>query len=197
MAELKPTGRNLLSDTAEFLASTSTTGVSLRGYSAAKLDGTEYDGCKVRSYAGTFQLETDLTELIEYHTVRPAHYGDAYTFSFYAKGEGRFRTYFYGPLGHVRIKKYVSSDGDEGVTGDGSKIWTLTKDWERYWITYYLNDSDGDLSLGKYLLMRHDGNLNKSLSISLAGLKLEYGDIATPWTPAPEDAILSGGGSII
>ncbi len=197
MAILNPTGRNLLSDTAEFLASTSTTGVSLKGTSAAKLDGTEYEGCKVRSYAGTFQAETGLTELIYYRTVKPAHYGDAYTFSFYAKGEGRFRTYFYGPPGYVRIKKYVSSDGEEGDTGDGSKIWTLTKDWERYWITYYLDDSGGDLSLGKYLLMRHDGNLNKSLSISLAGLKLEYGDTATPWTPAPEDSLSGGGTNMI
>lgn len=175
-------GRNLLSDTQNF-GVMNTTGLYLYTVNALK-NGETYDQCTVRYYSETIAANV-MNSIIEYRTLTP-EYGQSYTFSFWAKGSGKFRTYFYGESGYVEVEKYVASDGDTNATGDGSKTWTLTEEWKRYWITYTLATT-GNIASGKYLLIRHDGWFATDLTISIAGLKLEKGNKTTDWTPAPED----------
>lgn len=176
-------GRNLISDTQNFGAM-NTTGLYLSTMNASK-NGELYSQCTVRYYSGTIAAN-DTKSIVEYRTLTP-EYGQSYTFSFWAKGSGKFRTYFHGASGYVGVTKYVASDGDTSTLRvDGCKAWTLTEEWKRYWITYTLATT-GNTASGKYLLMRHDGNVETDLTISIAGLKLEIGNKATDWTPAPED----------
>lgn len=176
-------GRNLISDTQNF-GVMNTTGFYLSSVGASK-NGESYDQCTVRYYSGTLNDVNATKEIVGYGTLTP-EYGQSYTFSFWAKGSGKFRTYFYGGSGYVQVAKTVASDGDSNVGGDGGKTWRLTEEWKRYWITYTLATT-GNIAAGKYLLIRHDGYYETNLTISIAGLKLEKGNKATDWSPAPED----------
>ena len=181
--EIEVGGRNLLSDTASF-GTKNTTGVYLSDAGASLNDDT-YNGCAIRYYSDTLSNSSAYKALCQYITLTP-EYGKSYTLSFWAKGSGTFRSYFYGGSDHVRVSSYVASDGTTGTDGDGSKAWTLTDEWKRYWITYTLASS-GSIEAGKYVVLRHDGNVSSDLTIYLAGLKLELGNKATDWSPAPED----------
>ena len=181
--EIEVGGRNLLSDTASF-GTKNTTGVYLSDVGASLNDDT-YNGCAIRYYSDTLSNSSAYKALCQYITLTP-EYGKSYTLSFWAKGSGTFRSYFYGGSDYVRVSSYIASDGTTDTDGDGSKAWTLTDEWKRYWITYTLASS-GSIEAGKYVVLRHDGNASSDLTIYLAGLKLELGNKATDWSPAPED----------
>ena len=156
---------------------------------AAGLVAETYNGFNVRGATGV-PVNSSSLSYAEYF-VGDINYGDIFTFSFYAKGTvSNIRVYFYGPEeGYVTARRIATSDGrSPGGFGDGNTDFAVEEEWKRYWVTYQLNTA-GNLSLGKRILLRCDGNTISNANAYVCGLKLEKGNKATDWTPAPEDNI--------
>lgn len=127
----------------------------------------------------------------EYYT-NDFEYGDIYTLSFYAKGTvDYFSVFSHGNPSttgiYVRSRRLSSSQNHEpSFFGDGYTKFSCTEDWCRYWVVYELFSS-GDKSSGKRWLVRNDGNTVENGTFYICGMKLEKGNKATDWSPAPED----------
>lgn len=148
-------------------------------YSA--LTGESYRGLAVRYLDKTSDTEGNITFVQWSNVLYPKH-GEVYTFSFYAKGTGSIQCFFHGQSGCMQTVSNVSSQGNIGASGDGAMTVHLTEDWQRYWIRWTLKDS-GPEDIYKHVLMRlHYGN-----AAYICGAKLEQGNRATDWSPAPED----------
>jgi len=183
-------GRNLLQRTQAF----TNTGVQSTemGYmkSGYAISGT-YNNFVTRGFTTAI---TSMSTLTEYQVLncKPK---EQYTFSFYAKGDGRGRAYFYGPSGYIQIAQIKgTSDATGTITtrndNDGRFDFTLSNEWTRYYITYTLKDTyptEANVST-KYALIRNDNLAN---AFEICGLKLEKGNMASEWSPAPEDEIKS------
>ena len=112
--------------------------------------------------------------------------GDTFTFSFYAKGDvSKLNAYFYGNPGYVQVAKCVNSLGETSTNADGWSSFYITSDWQRYWVTWTLK-STGDISVPKYVLLRTKTETSGQ-TVYVCGCKLEMGNKATDWSPAPED----------
>lgn len=92
--------------------------------------------------------------------------GQQYTTSFWAKGNG---TCLY--------RSWNSTDGKQMF----SKTWTLTSDW-----VYYTHTFTASAEMETDLCTFHLGVTGNS-NISICGMKMEKGSIATAWSPAPQD----------
>ena len=171
--DLEIGGRNLLLNTKNFV------GVNIAG--SATIASETYKDLKVKTYDNTADTSNS-KDIIIFKQIYAENFGDQYTFSFYAKGSGLVRTYFYGATGYTPCVKTEQSDGTKSTPGDGSSPWTLTDTWTRYWVTWTLGNT-GDISIEKYILFRLAGGAVSSI----CGAKLEKGNKATDWTPAPED----------
>lgn len=86
--------------------------------------------------------------------------GKVYTWNFYAKGSGSWNV---------------------GNEQNGVKTITLTSKYVRYSHTFTANDS----SYYQFVFY----TITKNANITICGLKLEEGDVATDWSPAPEDKL--------
>ena len=180
-------GRNLLSKTKEFTTD-NTTGFYMTGHNAPFSSAT-YNGLAVRSYPST-TLSSGSKVVMQYDvesiakTQELIKLGETYVCSFWAKGSGKMNLYFYRD---PAIASWVASDGTTGTNNDGAKVWTLSSSWERYWIAWTTNAS-ATYTNPKRLLFRHDySSSTATLQVDLCGIKLEKGNKATDWSPAPED----------
>lgn len=86
--------------------------------------------------------------------------GKVYTWNFYAKGSGSWKI---------------------GNEQNGQKTITLTSDYVRYSYTFTANNN----SHYHYQFVFY--TQTKNANITICGVKLELGNKATDWTPAPED----------
>ena len=121
-------------------------------------------------------------ELAYYNSFVPVASGRKYTQSFWAKGTGKLRCYFYS--GNISCKTSTSSQGVSSSSSDGDIEINLTSDWIRYWVTHELNYSS-DTPTNKNILLRVMDGEN---DVYVRGWKLEIGDRATPWCPNTNDA---------
>lgn len=118
--------------------------------------------------------DNDWYGLTQYYPVKT---GETYTFSLYARYESG--------SGSSTLLIMLNGDPENGhkaarvspVTRDI----TLNEDWQRYSFTFTVN-SDG------YIKPRIERTSNNKNVLEICGFKLERGPVATPWTPAPEDA---------
>ena len=113
--------------------------------------------------------------------------GETYTLSFWVKGAGKPRCYFYGPSGYITCEKVITQNGTgnsaDGNTDSGAGgVPVSNSEWQRVWVTWKLKDTGGTTDQ-KYVLIRNDNKVE----VYVAGAKFERGDKATDWTPAPED----------
>ena len=99
-----------------------------------------------------------------------------YTASFWAKGSG---TCLY--------RSWNSTDGKAMFT----KQWTLTTNWKYYTYTF---TASAEMETDRCTF--HLGVTGQS-SISISGMKMELGGVATPWSPAVTDAIYENNNTII
>ena len=113
--------------------------------------------------------------------------GETYTLSFWVKGAGAPRCYFYGPSGYIGCEKVITqngigngSDGNSDTGAGGVPV--SNSEWQRVWVTWKLKDTGGTTDQ-KYVLIRNDNKVE----VYVAGAKFEKGNKATDWTPAPED----------
>ena len=102
--------------------------------------------------------------------------GEKVTISFYAKGN------------QSQTRTFRLIDG--GLTKplhSSNQSFVVSTSWQKFVFTYTaLNDIDG--SQGLYLY----GSSNNSILLYITQIKVERGDKATDWTPAPEDTVQLG-----
>jgi len=74
---------------------------------------------------------------------------------------------------------------------------TLSTEWEHYWVTYSQNET----SAVKHVICPRMGAVGNTQgvcygtgTVSIKGLKLEEGSVATPWVPATTDSLYSAMG---
>ena len=114
-----------------------------------------------------------------------------YTLSFYAKGTGHIYTYFFRPSGSL-VESGYNNIGSTARVGDGAIGIDLTNEWKRYITTWKVHKSS-TLSLSTkevsadLLIARFESGQVAGNNISICGVKLEKGNKATDWSPAPED----------
>ncbi|NMM98164.1 hypothetical protein [Bifidobacterium olomucense] len=170
-------GTNLLRDTKAFYrtnVSASETGY-LTGFSATL--GESYRGFTSR------RVTASGGGVLGEWQVNDCQPGDEYVFSFWAKGTGKLRAYFYGPSGYIPCEGGSSSTGETVGGMDGQTNLTLASTWKRYWIRWKLRTSGGS-SNTKLALLRND---NKG-DWQACGAKLEKGNKVSDWSPSPLDA---------
>lgn len=120
--------------------------------------------------------------------------GDTYTLSFWAKSTvdgDKIIVHFYNP------SNIISGKSSQGVTisyGNGRCPFTLSTTLTKYWVTYKI--PAGGNSTRNIIIPRlygpDRGETEKGTGeITVQWEKLEEGNIATDWTPAPEDGIAS------
>ncbi|MEZ7280413.1 phage head spike fiber domain-containing protein [Limosilactobacillus fermentum] len=112
------------------------------------------------------QITQDWSGICQYIQVKK---GDVLTYSVYAQntsGIGKSTIYW----------TFASSATANPV----SNVVTITDSWQRVSGTVVAT-SDG------YLRPRLERSNNNTSTLQIAGIKLEKGSVATPWTPAPED----------
>ncbi|CAI3477178.1 tail fiber domain-containing protein [Enterococcus cecorum] len=179
-------GRNLLKDTANFGNSGRPSGSKdgwLAVYSST-IESEKYNGLTVRSLKNVASMKN----MCEYYFTG-FNLGDTYTLSFWAKGTiDRFRCYFYGDSGFVGAKPVNTSipcySSSAFADGYCSFVNPQITNWTRISITWKLADT-GDINIAKRVLIRTDEATGGDLYV--CGVKLEKGNQATDWSPAPED----------
>ena len=110
--------------------------------------------------------------------------GDTYTLSFWAKSTVAgdiIRVHFYSPS---NITHCVGSQGQVSGNIDGQCDFTLSTTLTKYWVTYTI--PKGGNSARSVIIPRMFSDFGKG-TVSVKWEKLEEGNKATDWTPAPED----------
>lgn len=110
--------------------------------------------------------------------------GDTYTLSFWAKSTvagDTIRVHFYSPS---NITHCVGSQGQVSGNNDGQCDFTLSTVLTKYWVTYTI--PKGGNSARSVIIPRMFSDFGKG-TVSVKWEKLEEGNKATDWTPAPED----------
>lgn len=105
----------------------------------------------------------------------PVKKGDVLTYSVYARytsGTGTSTIYW-------QLNTNPEGSYNNATTNLGSNTVTLTDSWQRVSSTIVVN-SDG------YLRPRLERTYSNN-TLQIAGIKVEKGSVATPWSPAPED----------
>lgn len=125
------------------------------------------------NYVDPFQLRTSI----------PLN-GDTYTLSFWSKSTVAgdiIRVHFYDPS---NITHCVGSQGQVSGNTDGRCDFTLSTTLTKYWVTYTI--PKGGNSARSVIIPRMFSDFGKG-TVSVKWEKLEEGNKATDWTPAPED----------
>lgn len=110
--------------------------------------------------------------------------GDTYTLSFWAKSTVAgdiIRVHFYSPS---NITHCVGSQGQVSGNTNGRCDFTLSTTLTKYWVTYTI--PKGGNSARSVIIPRMFSDFGKG-TVSVKWEKLEEGNKATDWTPAPED----------
>ena len=173
-------GTNIARDTQAFGHNgvSSTEEGYLRAY-VNRTNGT-YKGLTVRNIISSDGTGVAVCEYL----VTNVKHSEYYTLSFWAKGSGKIRTYFYGPSGYITAKAVSASNGSGNTSfSDGGWNMTLSSSWQRYFVVYQTAASGGT-STDKYMLLRND---NDMASCDVCGVMIERGNKASDWSASPLD----------
>lgn len=113
--------------------------------------------------------------------------GSVYTLSFWAKSSvngDKIRVHFYNPSNIISI---VGSQGQRSTYTDGLCEFVLTTTMTKYWVTYTI--PKGGNSTRSVIIPRLGLGATGTGTLTFQWEKLEEGNIATDWTPAPEDYV--------
>ncbi|WP_373738410.1 phage tail protein, partial [Jeotgalibaca porci] len=122
-------------------------------------------------YADTFSATTiDVAE------------GVKYTASFFARTSvaSVIMCYWYYPNTTIHA---ISSTGQVTYGLDEGVLVTTSTDWKRYWVTW----TQSTTTAVKHLIIGRNHLTPEGTIVEIAGVKLEKGNKATDWSPAPED----------
>ena len=173
-------GTNIARDTQAFGHNgvSSTEEGYLKGY-VNRTNGT-YKGLTVRNIISSDGTNVTVCEYL----VTNVKHSEYYTLSFWAKGSGKIRAYFYGPSGYIAAKAVSASNGSGNTAfSDGAWNMTVSSSWQRYFVVYQTAPSGGT-STDKYMLLRND---NDMASCDICGVMIERGNKASDWSPSPLD----------
>lgn len=113
--------------------------------------------------------------------------GSTYTLSFWAKSTvdgDRIRVHFYNPSNIISLK---GSQGQLSNANDGQCDFILSTVLTKYWVTYTIPPNGNSTRSIIIPRMGKDVGVNGSGNVTVQWEKLEEGNVATDWTPAPED----------
>lgn len=113
--------------------------------------------------------------------------GSVYTLSFWAKSSvngDKIRVHFYNPSNIISV---VGSQGQRSTYTDGLCDFVLTTTMTKYWVTYTI--PKGGNSTRSVIIPRLGLDVTGTGTLTFQWEKLEEGNIATDWTPAPEDYV--------
>lgn len=113
--------------------------------------------------------------------------GSVYTLSFWAKSSvngDKIRVHFYNPSNIISV---VGSQGQRSTYTDGLCDFVLTTTMTKYWVTYTI--PKGGNSTRSVIIPRLGLGVTGTGTLTFQWEKLEEGNIATDWTPAPEDYV--------
>ena len=173
-------GTNIARDTQAFGHNgvSSTEEGYLKGY-VNRTNGT-YKGLTVRNIISSDGTNVTVCEYL----VTNVKHSEYYTLSFWAKGSGKIRAYFYGPSGYIAAKAVSASNGSGNtVFSNGEWNMTVSSSWQRYFVVYQTAPSGGT-STDKYMLLRND---NDMASCDVCGVMIERGNKASDWSASPLD----------
>jgi len=175
-------GTNLLRGTQDFFVSQDRSANGCLYTQNCTLAGL-YKECAVASFDNT--ESSQLYDILAWHNIF-VELGKTYTLSFWARADAiqdpTLYVYFYGESGYPTVAQGVNSQGTTNTNTDGLIPFTLTNDWQRYWVKWTISDQ-GDINIPKWVLFRVAG----LSSLSIAGVELEEGSINTYYSPSPED----------
>lgn len=112
------------------------------------------------------------------------HVGDKLTYSIYAKTDN------ISPISIIMFNRAFNDSNGRYDFDSSVRQFTLSKEWDQYSLTFTVTDSilktsgTGMTYFGFEILMK---NTEEDKYVYFACPKLELGNIATDWTPAPED----------
>ena len=113
--------------------------------------------------------------------------GSVYTLSFWAKSSvngDKIRVHFYNPSNIISV---VGSQGQRSTAMDGLCDFVLTTTMTKYWVTYTI--PKGGNSKRSVIIPRLGLDVTGTGTLTFQWEKLEEGNMATDWTPAPEDYV--------
>lgn len=113
--------------------------------------------------------------------------GSVYTLSFWAKSSvngDKIRVHFYNPSNIISV---VGSQGQRSTYADGLCDFVLTTTMTKYWVTYTI--PKGGNSTRSVIIPRLGLGVTGTGTLTFQWEKLEEGNMATDWTPAPEDYV--------
>lgn len=113
--------------------------------------------------------------------------GNVYTLSFWAKSSvngDKIRVHFYNPSNIISV---VGSQGQRSTARDGLCDFVLTTTMTKYWVTYTI--PKGGNSTRSVIIPRLGLGVTGTGTLTFQWEKLEEGNMATDWTPAPEDYV--------
>lgn len=113
--------------------------------------------------------------------------GSVYTLSFWAKSSvngDKIRVHFYNPSNIISV---VGSQGQRSTAIDGLCDFVLTTTMTKYWVTYTI--PKGGNSTRSVIIPRLGLGVTGTGTLTFQWEKLEEGNMATDWTPAPEDYV--------
>ncbi|MEX7531013.1 DUF1983 domain-containing protein [Klebsiella pneumoniae] len=140
----------------------------------------KYNGNGVMAF--TLKAGAAYRDLISIDLSAPVD-GTEYVLSFYAKAAAngqKVRSHFYSPNS---TKKSVSSQGNTFTNSDGLCDFTLTTEWQRYWVKWTQSAGSGS----KKLIVAHIQPGSTDQTVYLSSPKFERGNVPTAWSEAPED----------
>lgn len=113
--------------------------------------------------------------------------GDTYTLSFWAKSTVAgdvIRVHFYDPSNIISVK---GSQGQVSWASDGQCDFTLSNTLTKYWVVYTIPKAGNSTRYVILPRMGSDIGVSGEGTITVKWEKLEEGNKATDWSPAPED----------
>ena len=145
-----------------------------------------YNNCAIRYFKNS-DANSAYQDIVEYSNALYPELGGTYTLSFWAKGTGEMTTFFYGQRGYLPVSSGTTSQGLVSKAGDGNCRFTLSVNWQRYYVVYKLADAPAEATnIYKHVLFRHNSKSTTD-EIWLTGVKLERGNLASDYSENPED----------
>ena len=169
-------GRNLLPNSQDW------SGAAKRTNGTIVVTSDTYGGCSVLTHVwGSGNSDVGYQGNV---WTQPIEADAWYTLSFWAKASSAIEGMSYFYLSNV-VDKGINSSGKTTTSADGAIKNTITTEWQRIWVSWHIK-ADAT-SFPQQLIVARLQSQHSGVTLYLAGPKLEKGNKATDWTPAPED----------
>lgn len=169
-------GRNLLPNSQDWSGATKMTNGTI------VVTSNTYGGCSVLTHVwGSGNSDVGYQGNV---WTQPIEADTWYTLSFWAKASSTIESTSYFFSSNV-VDEGINSSGKTTTSTDGTIKNTITTEWQRIWVSWHIKADAA--SFPQQLIVARLQTQHSGVTLYLAGPKLEKGNKATDWTPAPED----------